>query len=118
MFELHNIVKCNISLTCVFAACSTFFKQFHESLVHTVKSLLNYSDASEAFFLSPKRGDSLYKFLDVIKCFGLHYELVENYDTVVWNLHQKLLNGNDSSWPNYDKDHNYPLLVRITFFSG
>lgn len=108
-------IKYNVYITCIFAICSTFFKEFHESLAHTVKSLLKYSETSEAIFFSPKRGDSLFKFLDVIADFGLQFELVENYDDVVWNLHQKFLHGNESSWPNYIKDHSYPLLVRITF---
>ncbi|XP_020260486.1 calmodulin-lysine N-methyltransferase isoform X1 [Asparagus officinalis] len=103
------------SFDIIVASDCTFFKEFHESLAHTVKSLLKYSETSEAIFFSPKRGDSLFKFLDVIADFGLQFELVENYDDVVWNLHQKFLHGNDSSWPNYTKDHSYPFLVRITF---
>uniref|UniRef100_A0A804L833 Calmodulin-lysine N-methyltransferase n=1 Tax=Musa acuminata subsp. malaccensis TaxID=214687 RepID=A0A804L833_MUSAM len=93
----------------------TFFKQFHESLACTVKSLLKRSEVSEAIFLSPKRGDSLVKFIEKIKEIGLDYKLLENYDTHVWNIHQKLLKGDDSTWANYDPDHCYPLLLRMTF---
>ncbi|RRT81853.1 hypothetical protein B296_00001966 [Ensete ventricosum] len=96
------------------SASVTFFKQFHESLACTVKSLLKRSEVSEAIFLSPKRGDSLVKFIEKIKEIGLDYELLENYDTNVWNIHQKLLKGDDSTWANYDADHCYPLLLRMT----
>ncbi|VAI07791.1 unnamed protein product [Triticum turgidum subsp. durum] len=96
-------------------SCSTFFKQFHRSLARTVKSLLKHSETSQAIFLSPKRGDSLNKFLDIIKEYDLCYELIENYDSTVWNLHKSYLAGDDTSWPNYNEEHCYPLLVRITF---
>ena len=97
--------------------CSTFFKQFHEGLARTVKSLLKHSATSQAIFLSPKRGDSLDKFLGIIKENGLRCELIENYDPTVWNLHKKYVAGEDRTWPNYDKEHCYPLLVRISYFS-
>ncbi|XP_042422469.1 calmodulin-lysine N-methyltransferase isoform X2 [Zingiber officinale] len=98
----------------VLASDCTFFKEFHESLAHAVKCLLKRSEASQAIFLGPKRGNSLEKFLEKIKEIGLNYELVENYDSRVWNIHQKLL-ADDTAWPNYDIDHFYPLLLRITF---
>lgn len=98
----------------IFDSCSTFFKDFHESLAHAVKCLLKRSEASQAIFLGPKRGNSLEKFLEKIKETGLNYELVENYDSRVWTIHQKLL-ADDTAWPNYDRDHFYPLLLRITF---
>ncbi|CAL9076215.1 unnamed protein product [Musa textilis] len=103
------------SFDVVVASDCTFFLQFHESLACTVKSLLKRSEASEAIFLSPKRGDSLVKFIEKIKEIGLDYKLLENYDTHVWNIHQKLLKGDDSTWANYDPDHCYPLLLRMTF---
>ncbi|KAG0457483.1 hypothetical protein HPP92_022640, partial [Vanilla planifolia] len=98
----------------IIASDCTFFKEFQGCLAQTIKSLLKNSETSEAIFLSPKRGDSLSRFLTKIKDLGLFYELFENYDSKVWNLHQKFLHGDDASWPNYDADHCYPLLVRIT----
>ncbi|XP_025792459.1 calmodulin-lysine N-methyltransferase [Panicum hallii] len=100
----------------IVASDCTFFKQFHESLARTVKSLLKHSATSQAVFLSPKRGDSLDKFLGIIKENELSCELIENYDPTVWNLHKKYEAGDDRSWPNYDKEHCYPLLVRISSF--
>ncbi|WOL10826.1 calmodulin-lysine N-methyltransferase isoform X1 [Canna indica] len=97
----------------IVASDCTFFKEFHGSLACTVKSLLKDSEMSEAIFLSPKRGNSLDKFLEKIKENELNYELVENYDTRVWNIHQKLLSDN-VAWPNYDSNHCYPLFVRVT----
>uniref|UniRef100_A0A1D1Z2V1 Calmodulin-lysine N-methyltransferase n=1 Tax=Anthurium amnicola TaxID=1678845 RepID=A0A1D1Z2V1_9ARAE len=99
----------------VIASDCTFFKEFHESLALTVKSLLRHSAGSKAIFLSPRRGDSLERFLEKLKQIGLQAEVVENYDPVVWERHLKFLNGDDKSWPNYDKDHCYPLLVTVAF---
>ncbi|XP_066383186.1 calmodulin-lysine N-methyltransferase-like isoform X2 [Miscanthus floridulus] len=101
----------------IVASDCTFFKQFHEGLARTVKSLLKHSATSQAIFLSPKRGDSLDKFLGIIKENGMRCELIENYDPTVWNLHKKYVAGEDRTWPNYDKEHCYPLLVRISYFS-
>ncbi|XP_010920165.1 calmodulin-lysine N-methyltransferase [Elaeis guineensis] len=102
------------SFDIIVASDCTFFKEFHESLARMVKSLLKYSEGSEAIFLSPKRGDSLDKFLEKIMEASLQYELVKKYDSQVWNLHQNFLRGNDTSWPNYLEDHCYPLLIKIT----
>ncbi|GAB4848459.1 hypothetical protein Ancab_003163 [Ancistrocladus abbreviatus] len=60
----------------------------------------------------PRRGDSLDKFLEEIKENGLRFSLSENYDADVWKRHSEFMNG-DQSWPNYEKDHCYPLLLRI-----
>lgn len=103
------------SFDIIVASDCTFFKQFHQSLAWTVKSLLKHSETSQAIFLSPRRGDSLNKFLETIKEYGLCYELIENYDPTVWNLHESYVAGDDTSWPNYNEEHCYPLLVRITF---
>lgn len=91
---------------------STFFEEFHNALACTVKLLLRNDGSSEAIFFSPKRGDSLEKFLEKIEENGLHFSITENYDTEVWKRHQGFM---DNSWPGYDKDHCYPLLIRITF---
>ncbi|XP_010266795.1 PREDICTED: calmodulin-lysine N-methyltransferase [Nelumbo nucifera] len=98
----------------IVASDCTFFKKFHEGLARTVKSLLKQSADSEAIFFSPKRGDSLSKFLEKVKEIGLQFGITENYDQQVWKLHQRFSDG-DNFWPNYEKDHCYPLLVRITF---
>ncbi|WVZ56191.1 hypothetical protein U9M48_006759 [Paspalum notatum var. saurae] len=102
----------------VVASDCTFFKQFHVSLAQTVKSLLKHSATSQAIFLSPRRGDSLDKFLGIIKENGLSCEVIENYDHTVWDLHNKYVAGEDRTWPNYDKEHCYPLLVRISSVSS
>ncbi|KAJ4966872.1 hypothetical protein NE237_018721 [Protea cynaroides] len=108
-------VSCNLDpFDIIVASDCTFFREFHEGLARTVKSLLKQSETSEAIFFSPKRGDSLDKFLQKIKEIGLRYSVAENYNGDVWKLHLKFLSG-DCSWPNYEKDHCYPLLVRITF---
>ncbi|XP_059592441.1 calmodulin-lysine N-methyltransferase isoform X3 [Vitis vinifera] len=76
----------------IVASDCTFFKESHKGLARTVKFLLK-NGPSEAIFLSPRRGDSLDKFLDIIKQSGLHFSISENYDTEVWKRHQELMNG-------------------------
>ncbi|XP_052195842.1 calmodulin-lysine N-methyltransferase [Diospyros lotus] len=97
----------------IVASDCTFFKEFHKSLAQTVNLFLRKEGPSEAIFFSPKRGDSLDKFLVEIKESGLHFSITEIYDTEVWRRHEGFISGNDA-WPNYEKDHCYPLLVRIT----
>ncbi|KAF6174331.1 hypothetical protein GIB67_040824 [Kingdonia uniflora] len=101
------------SFDIIVASDCTFFKEFHVGLAQTIKSFLKHSDASEALFFSPKRGNSLDMFLKKIQEIGLNFAITENYDQEVWQRHEKFLNG-DESWPNYEKDHCYPFLVRIT----
>ncbi|KAK4783800.1 hypothetical protein SAY86_018168 [Trapa natans] len=96
----------------IIASDCTFFKEFHADLAWTVKLLLKEAGPSEALFFSPKRGDSLDKFLEEASKHDLKCSIVENYDATVWNRHQDLLAG-DGSWSNYLMDHCYPLLVRI-----
>lgn len=79
-----------------------------------MKSLLKKGCASEAIFVNPRRGDSLDKFLAEIKHQGLQFTIFDNYDSKVMNRHQDLMSGYDDSWPGYDEDHCYPLMVRIT----
>ncbi|KAG8074236.1 hypothetical protein GUJ93_ZPchr0006g43565 [Zizania palustris] len=112
-WDLEQAPEMISSFDIIVASDCTFFKQFHQSLAQVVKSLLKHSETSQAIFLGPKRGDSLSKFLEVIKKNGLSCELIENYDPTVWNLHKRFVSGDDRSWPNYDKEHCYPLLVRI-----
>ncbi|KAM7516131.1 hypothetical protein LguiA_005714 [Lonicera macranthoides] len=97
----------------IVASDCTFFKEFHKSLAQTVKLLLKNKGPSEAIFISPKRGDSLDKFLVEVKECGLRSSVDEVYDTKVWTRHQGFINDDDL-WPNYEKDHCYPLLARIT----
>ncbi|KAH7669011.1 Calmodulin-lysine N-methyltransferase protein [Dioscorea alata] len=103
------------SFDIIIASDCTFFKDFHESLANTIKLLLKNSEDSEAIFFSPRRGNSLDRFLEKIKETGLEFLLVENYDDKVSSLHQKFLNGVDTSWPNYEKDHCYPIMIKIGF---
>ncbi|XP_018628185.1 calmodulin-lysine N-methyltransferase isoform X1 [Nicotiana tomentosiformis] len=98
----------------IIASDCTFFKEFHPELVQTIKLLLKREVSSEAILFSPKRGDSLDKFLLKVKDSGLRFSVDEIYHTEVWKCHQGFVNGDDS-WPNYEMDHCYPLLVRITW---
>ncbi|KAM7252237.1 hypothetical protein ACFE04_024120 [Oxalis oulophora] len=97
----------------IIASDCTFFDDFHKDLARVTKVLLRNVGPSEAIFLSPRRGDSLEKFLKEVEKEGLHFSLVENYSEEVWKLHEKFMNG-DELWRSYEKDHCYPLLVKIT----
>ncbi|XP_024032857.1 calmodulin-lysine N-methyltransferase [Morus notabilis] len=107
--EISNI---SYSFDLIVASDCTFFKEFHKGLAQLVKCLLKKVGPSEALLFSPKRGDSLDKFLEEIKENGLRVSVTENYDVEIWRRHQSFVNGDDS-WPSYEKDHCYPLLVRI-----
>ncbi|KAL3627030.1 hypothetical protein CASFOL_028393 [Castilleja foliolosa] len=97
----------------IVASDCTFFKEFHKGLAQTIRCLLNENGPSEAILFSPKRGDSLEKFLVEVKDSGLQFTLTETYDTEILRRHKNNSHGNHS-WPNYESDHCYPLLVNIT----
>ncbi|WOH05335.1 hypothetical protein DCAR_0624751 [Daucus carota subsp. sativus] len=97
----------------VVASDCTFFTEFHKGLVQTLVNLLKSEGPSTAIFFSPKRGDTFDKFVAEVKEIGLHYSIDEIYDTEIWRQHQDFVRGDDS-WPNYDKDHCYPYLIKIT----
>ncbi|PWA67961.1 S-adenosyl-L-methionine-dependent methyltransferases superfamily protein [Artemisia annua] len=109
--ELSDISN---SFDIIVASDCTFFKEFHKGLVQTVKCLLSKEGPSEAIFFGPKRGNSLDEFLMEVKESGLQFTIDEIYHTEVWRRHESFIN-NDALWPNYEKDHCYPLLVRISF---
>ncbi|KAF3440305.1 hypothetical protein FNV43_RR18589 [Rhamnella rubrinervis] len=108
--EISNIYN---TFDLIVASDCTFFKEFHKGLAQTVKVLLKKEGPSEAIFFSPRRGDSLDKFLEQVEESGWQSSITENYDAEIWKRHQKFMNGDDS-WASYEKDHCYPLLVRIT----
>ncbi|XP_039012393.1 calmodulin-lysine N-methyltransferase-like, partial [Hibiscus syriacus] len=97
----------------VVASDCTFFKEFHKDLARITELLLKKEGHSEAIFFSPKRGNSLDKFLEEIEGKDLLFSITEIYDAEIWKHHQRFMNG-DESWPGYEKDHCYPLLIRIT----
>ncbi|XP_021300879.1 calmodulin-lysine N-methyltransferase isoform X2 [Herrania umbratica] len=97
----------------IVASDCTFFKEFHKDLARITQLLLKNVGPSEAIFVSPKRGNSLDKFLGEIQDNGLLFSITESYDTEILRRHQCFMNGDDS-WPGYEKDHCYPLLIRIT----
>jgi hypothetical protein len=96
---------------------STFFKEFHNGLARIIKLLLNKAGPSQAIFFSPKRGNSLDKFLETINQNGLFFSLTENYDPEVWKRHQEFMDCKNSSWSSYERDHCYPVMVRITIWT-
>ncbi|MFS8010394.1 putative calmodulin-lysine N-methyltransferase [Helianthus anomalus] len=101
------------SFDIIVASDCTFFKEFHKGLVQTIKCLLKKEGPSEAVFLGPKRGNSLDDFLKEVKGNRLRFTVDEMYDPEIWRRHESFIKKN-ATWPNYDKDHCYPLLVRIT----
>ncbi|XP_073279885.1 calmodulin-lysine N-methyltransferase isoform X2 [Primulina huaijiensis] len=109
-WDQHEVSEINGTFDVIVASDCTFFKEFHKGLARTIKCLLKVDEPSEALLFSPKRGDSLDKFLAEVKDNGLHFSITENYDTTIWKRHQEFLSG-DESWPNYEPDHCYPLLL-------
>ncbi|KAK9136480.1 hypothetical protein Syun_015810 [Stephania yunnanensis] len=90
----------NNTFDIIVASDCTFFKEFHEGLANIIKSLLKPSAASQAIFFSPRRGDSLDKFLEKVKEAGLHFTIADNYDEVIWERHQKFLLVDTGMWKN------------------
>jgi calmodulin-lysine N-methyltransferase len=100
-------------LLVLFLSDSTFFKEFHNGLARIIKLLLNKAGPSQAIFFSPKRGNSLGKFLETINQNGLFFSVTENYDAEVWKRHQAFMDCKNF-WASYEQDHCYPVMVRIT----
>jgi len=100
----------------ILAADCTFFKEFHANLAHTLNSLLALCKASQAIFFCPRRGNTLDLFLEAVNSLGLHVKITENYNSHVWDLHWKFMEQDSCAcdWPNYDKEHCYPLLIIIS----
>ncbi|KAI3794282.1 hypothetical protein L1987_36911 [Smallanthus sonchifolius] len=109
----EDLLDVSNSFDIIVASDCTFFKEFHKGLVQTIKCLLKKEGPSEAIFLGPKRGNSLDDFLMMVKEIGLQFTVDEIYDPEIWRRHEHFINNN-ATWPNYEKDHCYPLLVRIT----
>jgi calmodulin-lysine N-methyltransferase len=96
-------------------SCSTFFKDFHLDLAHTIKGLLGVSDGCQAIFFSPRRGNTLDQFVKACHSAKLNVGITEQYDAHIWSIHKGFLtNDGNSAWPNYDEEHCYPLLLSIT----
>lgn len=98
----------------VVAADCTFFRASHAALACRVKDLLKRCSASLAMFFNPQRDDSLNSFLQTARSTQLNVDLNEKYDVLLWRLHQDLVKGDVPEWRNYDTDHCYPLLAKLT----
>ncbi|RAL45810.1 hypothetical protein DM860_009674 [Cuscuta australis] len=109
----ENVSDISSTFDYIIASDCTFFKEFQEGLAETIKLLLNKEGPSEALLFCPKRGDSLDKFLGKVKSIGLSFSTEIKYDSEIWRRHERFVDG-DESWPNYEMDHCYPLLVRIS----
>ncbi|KAK7834778.1 hypothetical protein CFP56_024062 [Quercus suber] len=57
-----------------------------------------------------QEGNSLDKFLEIIKQNSLCFSVTENYTAEVWKRQQAFIHSKDS-WPSYEKDNCYPLLT-------
>ncbi|GFP93344.1 calmodulin-lysine n-methyltransferase [Phtheirospermum japonicum] len=84
-FEVSDITG---TFDVIVASDCTFFKEFHEGLARTIRCLLKENGPSEAILFSPKRGDSLEKFLVKVKDSGLHFTITETYDTEISRRHK------------------------------
>ncbi len=87
------------------ASCSTFFKDFHLDLAHTIKGLLGVSDGCQAILFSPRRGNTLDQFVKACQSAKLNVGITEQYDAHIWSIHKGFLtNDGNSAWPNYDEE--------------
>ncbi|EPS62017.1 hypothetical protein M569_12776, partial [Genlisea aurea] len=96
----------------IVASDCTFWEESHAALAGTIGRLLKRDASSEAMVFSPKRGDKLDKFLVEAEEAGLKSSVTEVYDVGIRRKHESFCNGGDRiSWPNYEPDHCYPLLI-------
>ena len=87
---------------------STFDKETHPHLLHTIRSILKKSNKSLFILCAPYRGDSLRAFITLLETTNeFRVELLEKYDDIVWKSHEKSLKEQGY----YDKDAHYPLIV-------
>ncbi|KAE8010628.1 hypothetical protein FH972_006983 [Carpinus fangiana] len=112
-WDQEEIPNLSNAFDVIIASDCTFFKEFHNGLARIIKLLLNKAGPSQAIFFSPKRGNSLDKFLETINQNGLFFSVTENYDAEVWKRHQAFMDCKNS-WTSYERDHCYPVMVRIT----
>ncbi len=87
------------------ASCSTFFKDFHLDLAHTIEGLLGVLDGCQAILFSPSRGNTLDRFVKACHSAKLNVGITEQYDAHIWSIHKGFLtNDGNSAWPNYDEE--------------
>ncbi|XP_050423980.1 calmodulin-lysine N-methyltransferase-like isoform X2 [Adelges cooleyi] len=92
----------------VLAADCLFFDEARDDLVHTISSMLAFGGI--ALVAAPKRGNTLYEFIEMAQQEELHCVVQQNYNTIVWDCHSKQVSYNSM----YDTDSHYPLLICIT----
>lgn len=92
----------------VLAADCLFFDEARDDLVRTIAASLAFNGI--ALVAAPKRGTTLYKFINTAQQEGLICTVQQNYNALVWDRHSKQVLYNSL----YDADSYYPLLISIT----
>ncbi|KAL8547745.1 hypothetical protein ACS0TY_007176 [Phlomoides rotata] len=91
-WDQHELSDISGTFDIIVASDCTFFKKFHKGLARTIRCLLKEHGPSRAILFSPKRGDSLDKFLVEVKESGLHFTITETYDSEIWRRHKNIIN--------------------------
>jgi hypothetical protein len=122
----------------VIAADCLFLSQYHEDLIHVLDSVLHPLTGTALLF-APARNGTLQAFLSKVQQCQCRFsiEVIENYDSDVWKIHQhQLVHHSNSNTTNinttsteccshfgcehldnerlYLPDLHYPILVKLT----
>lgn len=92
----------------VLAADCLFFDEARDDLVRTIAATIAIGGI--ALVAAPKRGTTLYEFINMAQQEGLVCTVQQNYNALVWERHSKQVLYNTL----YDADSHYPLLISIT----
>jgi len=92
----------------VLAADCLFFDEARDDLVRTIAASLTFGGI--ALVAAPKRGTTLYEFINMAQQEGLVCTVQQNYNAMVWERRSKQVLYNAF----YDTDSHYPLLISIT----
>ncbi|XP_050549009.1 WW domain-binding protein 4-like [Daktulosphaira vitifoliae] len=89
----------------VLAADCLFFDEARDDLVRTISSILAYGGT--ALVAAPKRGNTLYEFIEMAQQEELHCVVQQNYNTIVWERHSKqvLYNKMTEFWKSTGKKY-------------
>lgn len=92
----------------ILVADCLFFDEARDDLVRTIAASLAFGGV--ALVAAPKRGNTLYEFINMAQQEGLVCTVQQNYNALVWERHSKQILYNSL----YDADSHYPLLINIT----
>ncbi|RLN66224.1 hypothetical protein BBJ28_00016208 [Nothophytophthora sp. Chile5] len=93
----------------IFASDCLFFEDFHEDLVHTIKSLLRRG-SGRCLLLQPSRGGSMERFCALAQRQGFTVRRSEDYDPEIVRKHVEY----QQTRPDYLPDVHFPVLLTLS----